>query len=316
MTRHIAILLASVALVATPAAAWQEETQTRQETPQRGILDRMIDRVLGPERPADAETGTTQTPSAPSASVAPVLAADYRAEDRPRDQYRHPSETLNFFQVQPDMTVAEFAPGGGWYSRVLAPWIGTNGGRYLAVNFDSAGREMNAEQRQRTESWPRSFPTQLQQSTGVAASAVTAFESDEIPAGMEGQADRILIFRNMHSMLTANNADSELRNLRTLLADDGMVGVVQHRAPASETWERANGSRGYVKQADVVKLFELNGFELVQASEINANRSDPANWERGVWTLPPVYALGDTDRSRYEAIGESDRMTLLFRKAR
>ncbi|NNC71289.1 MAG: class I SAM-dependent methyltransferase [Sphingomonadaceae bacterium] len=318
MFRPLALILAATALTATPAAALQNE-EPQQNDGTRDILNRILDRVLGPEEQGDpnaqADATTTTDTGTTALTIDSVLAADFRAEDRARDVYRHPSETLQFFRVQPGMRVAEFAPGGGWYSRVLAPYIGA-AGRYYAVNFDSAGRELNAEQRQRIESWPRTFPTQLQQSTGVPASAVVAFESDEIPAGVEGTVDRILIFRNIHSMLNANVAGRELRNLRTLLADDGLVGVVQHRAPASETWERANGSRGYVRQADVVKLFEINGFELVQSSEINANRSDPANWERGVWTLPPTYALGDADRDRYTAIGESDRMTLLFRKAR
>ncbi|MCA1748452.1 MAG: class I SAM-dependent methyltransferase [Parasphingopyxis sp.] len=298
MIRPLAFALAA-SLIASPAAAWQE-----QEDPARSILNRILDRVLGPTEQADQ----TQVPVAPDGTIPleTILAADFRAEDRARDQYRHPAETLAFFQVAPAMTVAEYAPGGGWYTRVLAPYVAQRG-RYLAVN-PPAGEDA-------TTDFATAFPARAQQWTGAPASSVTAFESDEIPAGLEGSVDRILIFRNIHSLLNGGIADTELRNLRRLLADDGLIGVVQHRAPESEQWERANGSRGYVKQSDVVALFDMHGFELVQSSEINANPRDTAAWDRGVWTLPPAYRLGDVDRDYYSAIGESDRMTLLFRKA-
>lgn len=304
MKRTIAILIAATAFSA-PALAYQ----SAQEQP--SVLDRILDRVLGPAEQAVAEE-PAPTAEATSA-VEIVLAEDFRAEDRARDRYRHPEATLNFFRVEPTMTVAEFAPGGGWYSRVLAPLIAGQG-RYLAVNTDTSGRDLNAEQRARADSWPQRFAANVEDWTGVPAASVTAFESDEIPEGMAGTVDRILIFRSIHGLRNGNIADSELRNLRELLADDGLVGVVQHRAPASETWARSNGTRGYLRQADVIALFRLNGFELVESSEINANPNDPANWESGVWTLPPVLALGQENRDRYVAIGESDRMTLLFRK--
>lgn len=309
MIRPLALLLAATALAATPAAAFQAQ-QERDTTP-REILDGLLDRILGPEREDDpaADPGDPGEEPVASPSLDMILAADFRAEDRPRDAWRHPAETLEFFRVEPGMTVAEYSPGGGWYSRILAPYIAPEG-RYLAVNRDT-GENADAD----AQAWPTRFPVRIQQMTGVPAAAVTAFESDEIPAGLEGAADRILIFRNVHSLLNAGAADSELRNLRQLLAEDGLIGVVQHRAPETATWERANGSRGYVKQSDVVALFDLHGFELVQASEVNANPRDTAGWDRGVWTLPPTLALGDENRARYEAIGESDRMTLLFRKA-
>jgi predicted methyltransferase len=119
----------------------------------------------------------------------------------------------------------------------------------------------------------------------------------------------------MHGLLNGNRADSELRAVRGLLKDDGMVGVVQHRAKADAPWEISHGTRGYLKEAQVIALFELHGFELVGKSEINANAKDPANWDGGVWTLPPVLRYEQENRAQYEAIGESDRMTLLFRKA-
>ena len=310
MTRKIALLIAAGAAIATPAIAFQ--TQGGQEASEPTILDRVLDRVLGPAEQPQAEPAAT-SPAAPT-GINAVLAADYRAEDRARDRYRHPAETLSFFRVEPTMTVAEFGPGGGWYTRVLAPYIAPQG-RYLAVNADSSFRALNEEQRARVESWPQRMAANVEEWTGISASLVTAFESDEAPEGLAGTVDRVLIFRSLHGMRNNNIADSELRRLRDLLADDGMVGVVQHRAPSSETWARSNGTRGYLRQQDVIDLFRLNGFELVQASEINANPRDTAGWEPGVWALPPVLTHGDDNRDQYMAIGESDRMTLLFRKA-
>ncbi len=248
-------------------------------------------------------------------SLDEVLAMDMRSDDAPRDSFRNPAETLAFFQVEPDMTVVEYGPGGGWYTRVLAPWIAPQG-TYYAVDGDSDQRSFGTRaQEGRTKSWPETFPATAAEWTGIDAANIVAFESDEAPEGVAGTVDRILVFRAMHGLLNSARADSELRNMRSLLAEDGMVGVVQHRAAADAPWSYANGSNGYLKQDDVVALFALNGFELVDSSEVNANPDDPANWEGGVWTLPPVLRYGDEDRARYEAIGESDRMTLLFRKA-
>ncbi|WOE76035.1 class I SAM-dependent methyltransferase [Alterisphingorhabdus coralli] len=254
--------------------------------------------------------------SADDTALEAALAAPARDDDRARDTYRHPAETLAFFQVKPDQTVVEYAPGGGWYTRLLAPYISASG-RYIAVNGDTDGRTFSDRAREaRSKSWPERFPDIVAEWTGIDAEKVLAFESDEAPEDIVGTVDRVLIFRSIHGLLNGNRADAELRALRTLLKDDGMVGVVQHRAKADAPYDVSSGTRGYVKQNYVVKLFELNGFELVDSSEINANPNDPADWEGGVWTLPPILRYGDEDRERYLAIGESDRMTLLFRKAK
>jgi len=241
-------------------------------------------------------------------SLEDVLAGDHRADDAARDQYRHPAETLAFFDVEPTMRVVEYGPGGGWYTRVLLPWIAPQG-TYMAMQPDIGEPEAGQP------TWVERFTTAASAYSGVPADAIHAFETDEITEDMEGTVDRILVFRSLHGMLNSEGADTQLRAMRRLLADDGMVGVVQHRAPEDASYDYANGSRGYLRQADVVRLFAVHGFDLVAASEINANADDPANWPGGVWTLPPVLSGGDTDRERLQAIGESDRMTLLFRKA-
>ncbi|MEP2734889.1 MAG: hypothetical protein ABJP34_01220 [Erythrobacter sp.] len=251
-------------------------------------------------------------------ALAAVLASPDRAEEAKRDKYRRPAETLHFFGVKSDMTVVEYGPGGGWYTRVLAPYITPNG-KYIAINGDSDARSYTTRAREaRAKGWTERFKSGLAEMMGGKAEDVNAFEIDEVPEEMAGTADRVLIFRSMHGLNIGNSGDSVLKAARKLLKDDGMIGVVQHRAPKGASYnEYGARQRGYMRKQDVVAIFAANGFELAKESEINANPKDPANWERGVWTLPPVLATGkdDAKRSEYLSIGESDRMTLLFKKA-
>jgi len=171
-------------------------------------------------------------------------------------------------------------------------------------------------QEARTKGWVERFTQAVGEVDGVNADNVMAFEIDEMPEEMAGTVDRVLIFRSMHGLNIGNSADAVLKAARVMLKDDGMVGVVQHRAPEGASYDDYGArQRGYMRKQDVVAIFEANGFELAAESEINANPNDPANWEGGVWTLPPVLRYGAQDRDRYLAIGESDRMTLLFKKA-
>ena len=247
-----------------------------------------------------------------------VLADSRRDNDRARDQYRNPAETLAFFQIEPSMTVAEYGPGGGWYTRVLAPYLMPAGG-YIAFNQDSDGRAYRTRaQEARSKGWTERFKSGLAEAMGVTPDDVTAFETDEMPEEVAGTVDRVVIFRSMHGLNIGNRADDVLKAARMMLKDDGMVGVVQHRAPDGASYNDYGArQRGYMRKQDVIAIFAANGFELVAESEINANGEDPANWERGVWTLPPVLATGADDPKRdiYTSIGESDRMTLLFKKA-
>ncbi len=264
--------------------------------------------------PAAADAHT----EAAAPDIADVLAADFRDADRARDQYRRPAETLAFFGVEPTMTVAEYGPGGGWYTRVLAPYL-MPAGKYIAFNANSDARTYRTRaQEARSKAWTETFKASFAEGMSVDADDVVAFETDEMPDGVAGTVDRVLIFRSMHGLNIGNNADEVLGAARMLLKDDGMVGVVQHRAPEGASYDDYGArQRGYMRKQDVVAIFEANGFELAAESEINANPADPADWERGVWTLPPVLATGEEDerRSEYLAIGESDRMTLLFKKA-
>lgn len=248
------------------------------------------------------------------AGLMAAIKHDRRKDDKARDVYRNPAETLAFFQIKPTHMVAEYGPGGGWYTRILLPYLSANG-KYVAVNGNSDSTNFTDRAREgRSKSWPERFPDAASKWTGVAADKIAAFESDEVSDELKGKIDRIVIFRSLHGMLNGNRADSELRALRDILADDGMIGVVQHRANADAPYAMSKGTKGYLKQSSVVALFELNGFELVEASEINANPKDTKDYEKGVWTLPPVLTNKEEGKAKYQAIGESDRMTLLFKK--
>lgn len=256
-----------------------------------------------------------------------VLAHPRRDDDRARDRWRNPAQTLAFFQVEPHMTVAEYGPGGGWYARVLAPWIATRG-TYIGLSAaPPAAPPAPAASAAPTTSAPANpappppmppfaerFPAQIAAQTGLDPAQIIAFTSDAIPENRVGTVDRILVFRALHGMRNRHVMERELAAMRRLLADDGMIGVVQHRAPESASFAQSNGSRGYLRQSDVISMFHLNGFDLVATSEVNANPADPADWQPGVWVLPPNLAGPPQTRDRALAVGESDRMTLLFRK--
>lgn len=246
--------------------------------------------------------------------LAEVLWHDRRKNDRKRDKYRHPVETLAFFQLAPDQTVIEYAPGGGWYTRILAPYLADEGA-YIAVGFapesvSTLGEEFQAQLREGGEEFADYQSAEL----GIPAEKLPFYFSDAIPERLDGQVDTVLVIRMMHNLVRWGIAEDEIAAMRKALKPGGLLGVVQHRAKPDAEPEFADGNAGYLKQADVIALFERNGFELIGMSEINANPNDPTDHEAGVWTLPPSFALGDKDKDRYKAIGESDRMTLLFRK--
>lgn len=243
-------------------------------------------------------------------ALAGALNHPTRAEDRARDQYRHPAETLAFFHVGPQMKVGEYAPGGGWYTRVLGHYLGGEG-KLVGLYFDPTTGAFNAETQQGIRAGAAGFAAEAAEFTGLPATNFSGMTLETVPDGEMGTFDRILVFRMMHNLMRWNSADSELKKMRDLLKPGGMLGIVQHRAPADASAEYANGSKGYLRQDDVVGFVEALGFELVGASEINANPQDNADHPEGVWEMKPSWR---TKRPELENIGESDRMTLLFRK--
>ncbi|MBA2918490.1 methyltransferase [Sphingomonas sp. MAH-20] len=245
---------------------------------------------------------------APSAALKAAVAAPSRTDaNRARDQYRHPAETLAFFGVKPTDTVVEIWPGGGWYTEILGPYLAANGQLILANAGDKMGKTLTAELASDPAIYGKvqhaAFPSVLG-GTGVAP----------------GTADVVLTFRNVHNWRggyqTADKQDYSLaafKEMYAMLKPGGTLGVVDHRLPEKADAERERTS-GYMKVSTIRRLAEEAGFKFVGASEVNANPKDTADWAKGVWTLPPTYANGETDRAKYQAIGESDRMTLKFVK--
>lgn len=242
-----------------------------------------------------------------------VLMHERRAEDKARDKYRNPGKTLAFMGVKPTDTVVEYVPGGGWYTRVLAPYVGSEG-KYIGLTFAPDPLPFGDEAKERIRGFPTKFPNDVAEWTGMPATAFAAYTADAVPEELNGTADFVFIPRMMHNLMRWNVADSELKAMRKMLKDGGTLGIVQHRAKDDAAFSYADGNKGYLRTDTVVKFIESHGFELVKKSEINANPKDMANYEKGVWTLPPRFAEGDTDKAKYAEIGESDRMTLLFKK--
>ncbi len=243
-----------------------------------------------------------------------ILKADYRADDKARDAYRHPAETLTFFGIEPGMAVGEYGPGGGWYTRVLAPWIAPEG-TYVGINADVERYMANAsdERKARAKAFPETFPGRVAEWTGLDADSINAIEIDEAP-DWQGKLDAVVTFRGFHGLARQDLADETIAHFYGLLKPGGIVGVVQHRAAEDAPYDYTRGHNGYLKQSEVIAMFESEGFEFVKDSDVNANPNDTADHDGGVWSLPPTLRHGDKDKERYTAIGESNRMTLVFRK--
>lgn len=251
----------------------------------------------------------SQSP-APSPAMSAALAAKNRDADRARDQYRHPAETLAFFQIEPGMKVGEYAPGGGWYSRVLGNYLSPQG-KLVGLYFTPEDAVFDEKAREGIRKGAAGFPAQVEAWTGRKAAGTQGLTLDTITDADKGSFDRIIVMRMLHNMMRWNFADSELKALRSLLKPGGMLGIEQHRAKPWADGAYTDGTKGYLRQQDVIGLVEAMGFDLVATSEINANPRDTADHPEGVWEMKPVWR---TKRAELEKLGETDRMTLLFRK--
>ena len=232
-------------------------------------------------------------------------------ENIARNEWRHPVETLKFFGITNDMRVAEIWPGSrGWYTEILAPYLKENG-TFVTLNYDgSTGREYFAR-------GDKKFREKLAANPDVYGKVIikNLLPPKSLPA-MEDEVedlDMILTFRNVHNWVRNGIAEEMFKHLNQLLKPGGVLGLVAHRGTAEMT-EKEHANTGYLAESVVISLAERSGFELVDTSEINANPKDTKDHPEGVWTLPPSYRLGDVDKDKYQAIGESDRMTLKFVK--
>lgn len=285
--------------------------------------------LFGCQQSADpvAEIATkeaeAEAPVVVETSLASVLAA--LPEDmQARYQYRHPQETIEFFGIEPGMTLVEGLPGRGWYTKVLLPYLGAEGhlvGANYAMdmwpNFSFGTEEFMEKQK----TWVTDWPADAEEWRGDAGATVSAFILGSMPADMAGTADVVFFPRVLHNLarfeseggfLTAALADAY-----AVLKPGGTFGVVQHHARDEMSDEFADGSHGYLKKSFVIAAAESAGFEFVAESDINANPADQPTEEDIVWRLPPSLGTSGENpelRAELEAIGESNRMTLKFRK--
>lgn len=235
-----------------------------------------------------------------------AIAGGWRSPaNRARDVYRHPKATLQFFDVRPDQTVVEILPGGGWYTEILAPLL-RDDGHYIAAEEVPTGGEAKRDD----ETLRGKFAADP---ADYGKARIVEFDPKAPVLGPPGSADRVLTFRNVHNWAEAGTAAAMFKAFFAVLRPGGMLGVTDHRAAPGATLA-AVVSSGYLPTDYVIKLATDAGFKLVGQSEINANPKDSRDHPKGVWTLPPTLALGDKDRAKYLAIGESDRMTLRFVK--
>lgn len=229
---------------------------------------------------------------------------------RMRDRYRHPLETLKFFDVQPEMTVVEIWPGAGWYTEILAPYL-RGRGTYIAAGFVVSDESSPRWRKDVAEDFAKKFADTPQLYGHVQITELGA--PDRWTMAPAGSADRVLTFRNVHNWMAGGYEKEMFAAIFTALKPGGVLGVVEHRAKPDATLEQMTRS-GYVTEAYVIELATNAGLKLQEKSEINANPKDTKDYPQGVWTLPPTLRLGDQDKQKYLDIGESDRMTLRFVK--
>ncbi|MEM6296413.1 MAG: methyltransferase [Myxococcota bacterium] len=282
--------------------------------------------TAAPEATPAAAAEAAPAEAAPAADEiwTAALEGAHRSDDnKARDQYRHPKETLQFFGVTPTSTVVELAPGGGWYTEILAPLL-REGGSLTITSADPNGNEGYYGTRQakafldKKANMADVYGNVQTSITDIAVETgddgkVTGIKINAMNLGAENSADVVLTFRSSHGWYNREALSLAYSAAFKVLKPGGVFGVVQHRA-AEGADPSASAKKGYVPEATVIEFATKAGFELAERSEINANPKDTKDYAKGVWTLPPSLTEGDTDKDKYMAIGESDRMTLKFVK--
>ncbi len=259
-----------------------------------------------PETQAAAPETVEAVQTAGAVSMETILAGNWRSErNKARDKFRNPAETLAFFDVSADETVIEIAPGGGWYTEVIAPYLAAGGGTYIATTRGDAERD-------------GAFKEKFSDAETFGTINLAVLGGEGITPGT---VDTVLTFRNIHNWMSNGTEAEVFANAYAALKPGGVFGVIEHRLPSSAE-QNPQANTGYVHEDYAIELGKAAGFELADTSEINANPKDTADHPFGVWTLPPASFAGNEqnpapegfDPAKYKAIGESDRFTLKFVK--
>lgn len=227
-----------------------------------------------------------------------------------RDSFRNPFETLTFFGIKNDMKVIELQPSGGnspggWYTEILAPFLKTNG-LLIAAHFDPRESDWRAKMR-------KGYEERIKYEKDFNRIQMAVLSMPPKKLAKDNSVDMVLTFRNLHNWLKSGYLENVFQVSFNALKKGGIFGVVEHRAPDEFNISQMKSS-GYVSENYTVNLAKETGFILIAKSEINANSKDTKNHPKGVWTLPPTLKLGKKDKEKYLKIGESDRMTLKFKK--
>jgi predicted methyltransferase len=257
---------------------------------------------------AVACASATSTQNTAAESLDRILADAHRpAADRERDVYRHPKDTLLFFGLRPQMQVVEIWPEPGWYSEVIAPLVKDEGKYYAAL---AVPQPDNTYVTARTKAYEDRFAAHPELYGKIE---LTTFGKSAGNIAPPGSVDMVVTFRNIHNWMAGGWAPQAFAAMYKALKPGGILGVVEHRGNP-ELPQDPKAKSGYVREDEAIRLIQSQGFAFVAKSEINANPRDTKDYPQGVWTLPPVYRLGDKDKEIYAAIGESDRFTLKFVK--
>ena len=263
-----------------------------------------------PELHAEVKKLTDKTFPSGKAAIQAMMASKHREpRNVERDKARHPAETLEFFGFKPNMTVLDVGPGEGWYTELLAPALAKQG------KYFGTGGNPNGPEDERPTFYAQRFKQFLETSPEAYGKVEMLVVNGKAPSlGKENTFDMILVMRGVHGMVNNKAWDTWLDEFHKALKPGGVLGIEEHRAKAGANVEEV-AKKGYVPQDFVIESAQKHGFKLAGKSEINANAKDTTDHPEGVWTLPPTLKLGDKDREKYVAIGESDRMTLKFVKA-
>jgi len=241
-------------------------------------------------------------------SLNQIIKLPQRAEDSVRDKYRHPVQTLEFFDIKPNHTVVEINPSAGWYTKILGPYLKDEGKLYLSI-FN----------KNNTKSYAKRYNKKIKEVV-KDSSLYGDIEFTELDASFEirdiapeNSVDRVVTFRNTHGWIRSGKDKEIFKAFYKALKPGGILGLVQHRLPKTMKQDK-KASTGYVQEAYIINMAKAAGFKLIAKSEINANPKDSHDHKNGVWSLPPSLRIDDNLKAKYSKIGESDRMTLKFKK--